>query len=221
MDEDQKMMMDIFDTSDNEPEDETTLVDVDKIMCFDVNSIESHILAILVIKAIAAFKFLVMGGYNENLTNTVKWLHFNDLDIIEDNNTKICLCHHLFQMPYTFANSEIPNNFRIKRPDSSTQQITPKNHLLLYTIAHIFDCTIFVFSARGKPCRILPIDKSLSGMCDKPAFVILQHCNSYLPNNSKWFPIKLYSSKTTSSSNSSSTNTSSTSSSSIMNNDDD
>jgi hypothetical protein len=118
-----------------------------------------------------------LGVFKENLTNTVKWLHYNNLDIIEDNSTENVPVSSSFSDAIYICkilNSEIPNNFRIKRPDSSTQQITPKKHLLLYTIAHIFDCAIFVFSTRGKPCRILSIDKSLSDVCDKLAFGILQ-----------------------------------------------
>jgi hypothetical protein len=82
------------------------------------------------------------------------------------------------------------------------------------------------------PCRIIPIQKLLSDMCNKPAFGILQYCNSYLPNQSKWYPIKFYRSETTgnnssstdtssTSSNSSSVNTSGTSSSKSTNNDED
>jgi hypothetical protein len=145
MDENRKMMMDISDTSVSEPEDATTLVDVDKIMCFDVNSIDPHIFSHISEKScrnclLFAFddysaSIKQNGGFKENLTNTVKWLHYNNLKIIEDNNTAN------IHMPLSFSdaiytckilNSEIPNNFLIKRPDSSTQKFIPKKHLLLY-----------------------------------------------------------------------------------------
>jgi hypothetical protein len=132
-------------------------------MCFDVNSIETHNFSNISHKSYRNFSLFAYGDYNasikqtggskENLTNTVKWLHYNNLDVIEDNSTEN------MPVPPSFSdamyickilNSEIPNNIRIKCPDSSTQQITPKEHLLLYTIAHIFDCTIFVFSINSK-----------------------------------------------------------------------
>jgi hypothetical protein len=142
-------------------------------------------------------------GFGENLMKTQKFLsHY----ITVTNNHKTDFTHQQLSSHLVINDCNIvtdllkkkypDHSFSITYKEDSSLSYKPTGPMLLQTISQTLFCSLMVFSTKSFPVHIrpfLPLETWEANKANRkslPVYIILHHTDSYLPQNSYWYPMK-------------------------------